>query len=659
MVVSKPLYDTLEILSCPICSETFKSPKILPCLHTFCEPCIHEFIISTGRKKDNKMSEFACPICRTIVIPLNSDESIEKWTCTLQDNATIATIIALSTGDTTQECHACKRWNEKSDAKFWCKICEEALCKKCNQMHNRMKLLSAHVVIEIEEYGLTTSGIDLNAISNQCPMHPSKELEIFCCRHRVPCCVLCLLSKHIECTGLKPIEEVFVENNDYEALPEKLGRIKDATIKLLTEKEQHKSDFIKSTETVEEEAAKFAETIKCNIDNLFEMLKKQLHIFRDEQNTNFNVRIRLLEQFVKSLEHWISVTKIVKELGSNTQLFVHVETTRSQIKASIIELNKKFQNENLITLNLKRNERIEQLQTAEILGTLEQTKELLVDQTLDIFKVCKDLGVFTCHTFEELSVKKLNTFSFKGSAMRCGVYISDKYIVVGDGATEVKLHMLDKHTGAIIDSKVLTGDIKRLCYDSKFNQVFISCYFKNLYVATIHENTITTPQKIAFRKEYVGALFSHNEFVFLVVPNAIRKFVKTFNPDNVGELTHCFSTNTENGLDGMNIHDDDIIFTTKNKEIKRATLEGQTIYCYQNKTIVTPECLAVLPSGLVLFVDRNYKGSLHVLSADGTKHRTLLENFGKIENPKDIWLDVDKETIYIAGGEYIEVYCLY
>lgn len=282
-----------------------------------------------------------------------------------------------------------------------------------------------------------------------------------------------------------------------------------------------------------------------------------------------------------------------------------------------------------------------------------------MDQTGDIFKLCRELGVFTCYTFEELGVKKLRTFYFKGSDMMCGASIGDKYIIVGDKASKKKLHLLNKYTGDIVDSTVLPGSLKRLCYDLKFNQVFISCYAQTLFVATIHENTIKKPQKIDFEQEYVGALFSHNHFIFLVVTNAIRKFVKTHNPNNLGKLTHCFSTNTECGLNGMNIHDDDIIFTTKDEEIKRATLEGQIIYCYKNETIVAPECLAVLPSGLVLFIDTNNKGSLHVLSADGTKHRTLLENFVKIANPKDIWLDVDKETIYIAGGEYIEAYSLY
>lgn len=96
----------------------------------------------------------------------------------------------------------------------------------------------------------------------------------------------------------------------------------------------------------------------------------------------------------------------------------------------------------------------------------------------------------------------------------------------------------------------------------------------------------------------------------------------------------------------MSIHNGDIIFTTKDKEIKRTTLEGKEIYPYKNETIKKPESLPVLPSALVLCVGTYNKGSLHVLSADGKKHRTLLEHFEKIQNPRDIWLDVDKKKLF-------------
>ncbi len=46
-----------RFLTCTICLDTYSdTPKLLPCLHSFCESCI-------GRIADGK-SEFSCPVCR-------------------------------------------------------------------------------------------------------------------------------------------------------------------------------------------------------------------------------------------------------------------------------------------------------------------------------------------------------------------------------------------------------------------------------------------------------------------------------------------------------------------------------------------------------------------------------------------------------------------
>ncbi len=30
-----------DLLSCSICFEGYNNPKVLPCLHTFCQDCVH------------------------------------------------------------------------------------------------------------------------------------------------------------------------------------------------------------------------------------------------------------------------------------------------------------------------------------------------------------------------------------------------------------------------------------------------------------------------------------------------------------------------------------------------------------------------------------------------------------------------------------------
>ena len=54
-----------DLLTCTICLETLKVPKYLPCLHTFCETCIHTHI--TSSVKGDKSTGVKCPIYRRLM----------------------------------------------------------------------------------------------------------------------------------------------------------------------------------------------------------------------------------------------------------------------------------------------------------------------------------------------------------------------------------------------------------------------------------------------------------------------------------------------------------------------------------------------------------------------------------------------------------------
>lgn len=75
-------------LTCTICYNLFTRPKALPCLHTFCEHCLREYVSSRGYETDG---EFPCPICRkTIQIPLGgiqdfTDNHIVRSLCETVD----------------------------------------------------------------------------------------------------------------------------------------------------------------------------------------------------------------------------------------------------------------------------------------------------------------------------------------------------------------------------------------------------------------------------------------------------------------------------------------------------------------------------------------------------------------------------------------------
>ena len=52
------LYDLLHsgFLHCPVCTNTYKDPVILPCLHSACQTCVQRHLDDTGNRQ--------CPICQ-------------------------------------------------------------------------------------------------------------------------------------------------------------------------------------------------------------------------------------------------------------------------------------------------------------------------------------------------------------------------------------------------------------------------------------------------------------------------------------------------------------------------------------------------------------------------------------------------------------------
>ena len=64
-----------DLLNCSICFERFKRPKILPCLHTFCQLCIQRHFDIYKLLHGGRLS---CPTCREL-ININGDISSLRY----------------------------------------------------------------------------------------------------------------------------------------------------------------------------------------------------------------------------------------------------------------------------------------------------------------------------------------------------------------------------------------------------------------------------------------------------------------------------------------------------------------------------------------------------------------------------------------------------
>ncbi|XP_064634373.1 transcription intermediary factor 1-alpha-like isoform X2 [Lineus longissimus] len=171
--------------SCGICKENFegKDPQLLPCLHSFCKPCLNN--VSVDSTEENKP---ACPTCKQVY--------------TAQDVIENRFIIELLNSRVTQpeenKDNICTGCDDNIVASSYCSDCMEWLCVACVQAHRRVRVTKDHTIVPKESAGAEgTSGANaMEKTFPRCPVHPKELLKLYCDTCEQLTCRDCQLENH-------------------------------------------------------------------------------------------------------------------------------------------------------------------------------------------------------------------------------------------------------------------------------------------------------------------------------------------------------------------------------------------------------------------------------------------------------------------------------
>nr|XP_030687088.1 tripartite motif-containing protein 3 isoform X2 [Globicephala melas] len=127
-----------QFLVCSICLDRYRCPKVLPCLHTFCERCLQNYIPAQSLT-------LSCPVCRqTSILP-------EQGVSALQNNFFISSLMeamqqAPDGAHDPEDPHplsavagrplSCPN-HEGKTMEFYCEACETAMCGECRAGEHR------------------------------------------------------------------------------------------------------------------------------------------------------------------------------------------------------------------------------------------------------------------------------------------------------------------------------------------------------------------------------------------------------------------------------------------------------------------------------------------------------------------------------------------
>ncbi|XP_070578090.1 E3 ubiquitin-protein ligase TRIM56-like [Ptychodera flava] len=172
-----------NFLLCGICSERYKNAKILPCLHSFCEPCLGKLAEKSG--------VITCPICR------RSHELPDDGVSGIENNVFLNDLVQVLDSEEndqgSRKCEGCRQGDQVQQ----CIECSLALCNNCVTTHQQIPLTRSHRLMSLVEYQKAKS-VDPVSVRPpvHCTNHSNYEIEFYCDTCDKAICLKCTVLDH-------------------------------------------------------------------------------------------------------------------------------------------------------------------------------------------------------------------------------------------------------------------------------------------------------------------------------------------------------------------------------------------------------------------------------------------------------------------------------
>eukprot|EP00058_Branchiostoma_floridae_P013545 XP_002599033.1 hypothetical protein BRAFLDRAFT_104271 [Branchiostoma floridae] len=203
-----------DFLECKVCLEPYRRPKVLSCLHTFCQECLEQL-----HKRQGDAQHLECPTCRT-----KTELPGKSGVTALKDNffvESLADAVKLhkTVKETEGEKMVCGLCESGQEAKSHCVDCREFMCDGCIMVHGRIASLKSHQLVTMDE---VRSGENIRAAkprTQPCKLHADEALKFYCETCKEAVCRDCIMVEH--------------KDHSYTHLAKAVGGIKEELVAVL------------------------------------------------------------------------------------------------------------------------------------------------------------------------------------------------------------------------------------------------------------------------------------------------------------------------------------------------------------------------------------------------------------------------------------------
>lgn len=341
-----------ELLSCGICLGRYRRPKVLPCLHTFCQACLATYVPTHSLA-------LTCPVCRqTSILPL-------EGVAGLQTNFFITNLIDVVASQQPTVCTSSACEQEEARAVTKCLDCNLYLCDVCTDTHCAMETevvregreeeeeAVPHTVVGIDEVSGTTDSDETPHLV--CPNHYGNALQYYCVECETAVCADCTDIEHIGHT----------------------------TISLRDAIEEQKSELLKLVAQVREQEPLVEDSIALVADVSTALQKKSVEVEQHICNA-FNELCKLLDErkaalLVELAEVCSSKQEVLSEQKEALESFLNRIRKSCDFTAESLSHGNETE---ILLVKKEMSKKLEELATHKLQFLPEQNEFLLFDDSL-------------------------------------------------------------------------------------------------------------------------------------------------------------------------------------------------------------------------------------------------------------------------------------
>ncbi|XP_068726672.1 E3 ubiquitin-protein ligase TRIM71-like [Montipora capricornis] len=314
MDAQPPLKKLKKEAECPLCIETVKNPKTLPCLHSFCLECLDKHANFARRQLETTIK---CPVCHSS-FQIPETDTFDYLPSSFHLNR-LVDVLPLEDGSIqSQRCNSC---DENNTATCYCFVCQNFLCAACFEAHQRLKASRGHRSVLIDK--LQAQDVqDLIHRPVMCSQqyHEDQPLEFYCEDCKVLICHKCTVVRHNRHTMTDTLK----------AAQEQKMQIADAVAKVKAEIIRYENEIKKQTDLknknkteIMNEEKKMTDTVKNFIFDLREHEKKMKDKFRqiyEAEQKHHAMRLENFELVATQLKSCVELGQSILERNISAEI---------------------------------------------------------------------------------------------------------------------------------------------------------------------------------------------------------------------------------------------------------------------------------------------------------------------------------------------------